>query len=128
MRKFKEKIELDEAIGMLKTFSSILMLEGIEGKDLDKMLLSNTISVAIASIELGESFKVKLMKALSPLNREIGEEIHKKNPELKDLHAVKMSEMFDKDGNPNKEKIEDLIINDIDLKEALKGTGARTQD
>jgi len=121
------KLDMDEIKSMLKKLATILMLDGLKETDSEKITLSNSLGIVIATLDLGPSYYISLIKALGPQSKMIAEEIEKKNPRLADLHAVQPGEIFDNHGEVSREAIIDIMLKrDIDLDEVLKGTGATT--
>ena len=123
------KLDMDEIKSMLKKLATILMLDGLKETDSEKITLSNSLGIVIATLDLGPSYYLSLIKALGPQSKMIAEEIEKGNPRLSDLHAVQPGELFDENGSVDRSTLIDIMLKkDINLEEVLKGTGATTSD
>ena len=118
------KLDMDEIRSMLKKLATILMLDGLKETDTEKITLSNSLGIILATLDLGPAHYIDLMKALGPQSKKIAAEIEKKNPRLADLNAVRPDELFTKDGGVNKEALMEVMLKNVDIKDALKGTGA----
>ena len=124
------EIDIVEVKGMLKKLSGVLMLEGLPKMNIPLMVIGNTLSITMASLDCGEEMTMELMKALAPIGERIAGQI-KTNPALKGLKSVRASDMM-KDGELDMEAIKNIalegLLDGIDINDALSGTGATLND
>ena len=121
-------LDMGEIKTMLKKLATILMLDGLRETDTEKITLSNSLGIIMGTLDLGPQYYLDLVKALAPQSQVIAEQIRVKNPRLSDLHAVKPSELFTKEGGIHKDALTNLMLNQIDIRDVLKDTGASSSD
>ena len=120
-----DKSRFDELKQTLRKVSAALIMDGIVSRDTDKLALGNTLSIALAAIDMGGDIKMELMMALNPLAERLKDEVTKRHPDVK----VKMSTMSDDEFPDLKEfssRMQDKEAGKINIADLLTGTGVFT--
>lgn len=105
-----ENLEKDELKEMLKKLSNVLIVEGLLEKNMERLVLGNTISMTLATIELGPEAIIRFMKVLNPHAEYLKEYIDA--GKIKGASAQKTTFSISKD-----------FPFEADIESMLKGTG-----
>ena len=121
--------QYEEVKDSLKKLSGVLVIDALNEEDMEKIALSNTLSVALACLDIGGEMVHELMKSLSPLSEKIAQAILAGAPGTERLTAVSTDDLFDREGKVNTEAIynRDKQYTKIDINEVLKDSGIHIQ-
>jgi hypothetical protein len=112
----------------LRSLSAMLIMDGIGSKNGDKLVLGNSLSLALATIDLGPDLKSDLLLALNPIAEKVKDEMLKKFPDTKPKTATVTANEIPELRETVK-KLMDMESAKVDIEGLLTGTGVSiTQD